>query len=128
MTTPEAQRILVVDDEPDIRRILQLLLEKHGHAVTAVGNCQEAIACVSRQEARPFRVAIIDIRLPDGSGVEVVKTVKQLSPQTICLVITAFPSGSVETDARAAGADQYFTKPFSIEQLMSFIQQGTMSP
>lgn len=125
MIAPIAQRILVVDDEPDIRRILQLLLEKHGHTVVTAGNCQEALARVSATDQHPFRVAIIDIRLPDGSGVDVVKTVKQLSPQTICLVITAFPSEDVKQDAQTAGADQYFTKPFSIEQLLAFIQRGT---
>ena len=124
MTPDTSHRILLVDDEPDIRKNLQFLLERHGHRVLTAANCREAIEHVDREDDHPFRVAIVDIRLPDGSGIDVVKVVKQRSPKTICLVITAYPTDENEHDARAAGAQQLFVKPFSVEQLMQFIEKG----
>ena len=119
-----AVRILLVDDEPDIRRTLQAMLEHKGYQVETAANCRQAIELVSRSTQMPYRAAIIDIRLPDGLGTDVLKTVKRLTPQTTCFMVTAYPDEDTQRLSRDAGAQDYVAKPFSVEQLLASMQRS----
>src|SRR5208337_4566253 len=105
---------LIVDDEPNIRRVLtRVLLE---------GNCKiyEAASVASAKDLivqHPFEISIVDIRLPDGLGTEILKMIKELNPDTVVLIITAFASTETAVAAMKLGAYDYITKPFNLDEI-----------
>ena len=124
-TPPRPPRILLVDDDAVIRRRLRELLEQKEYVVDAVTNCREAIDCITRAAAeQPYRVAIIDVRLPDGHGIDVLKVAKRLTPETTCLMITGAPNEQAEASVRAAGADDFVVKPLLVDQLIDYMNRG----
>lgn len=109
-----ACRLLVVDDEPNIRKTLTLTLEAEGHSVTAVSNAQDALAEASR---RSFDVALVDIRLGAASGLDLVPALLASSPWLKVIMITAFASIDTAVEAMKRGAFDYLPKPFTPDQL-----------
>ena len=110
-------RILIVDNNAGIRQSLQLLLEGRGYAVETASTVREGLERVAQSlMASCFRVVIMDATLPDGSGVELLKTIKRLTPDTTCLVIAAQPQ------EHPAGSSD--VKPLPIAQFLEFIQRG----
>ncbi len=107
-------RALIVDDEKNIRKVLHVLLAEDDFAVHEASTINNANGLISRHY---FDIAIIDLRLPDGSGIDVLKAVKEQSPDTVVLVITAFASTETAVEAMKSGAYDYVTKPFNLEEL-----------
>lgn len=107
-------QVLVVDDEKNIRKTLKIVLEEFDCSVKEAGSVEEAESFINTSY---FDFAIIDIRLPDGSGVEILKKIKNLSPDTVVLIITAFASTETAIEAMKAGAYDYITKPFNIDEI-----------
>jgi DNA-binding NtrC family response regulator len=110
-----AFRILVVDDEPNIRSGLKLALEDHTFSVSTAGDAAEAWAMFQRQ---PYQLVITDLKMPGPvSGLDLVRDIKHGWPETLILVITAF--GTVETAVAAMqlGALDYITKPVDLDLL-----------
>jgi len=108
-------RVLVVDDEPAIRRYLRISLTVHGHTVFEAATGQDAVAAVSAQ--RPDLV-ILDLGLPDLNGIEVTRLLREWSQIPIIIVSV----NEQETDKIAAldaGADDYMTKPFGLGELLA---------
>jgi DNA-binding NtrC family response regulator len=113
-------RILVVDDEEGIRKSLKAVLEEEGFLVDTAENGQEAIA---KSKAASYNLALVDIRLPDMDGVELLTSMSQTSPKMIRIIVTGYPSLDNAINAVNRGADGYVVKPFTMEQLLSTIQE-----
>jgi two-component system response regulator PilR (NtrC family) len=110
----ESSRILVVDDERSMREMLHILLRREGYEVAVAENGTAAIALLQK---RPFDMLISDIRMPDISGVEVLRTAKALNPNIIGIMVTAYGSKeSIQEVLRLQAAD-YLDKPFNVEEL-----------
>ncbi len=110
-------RILVVDDEPQIRRVLTRTLEANGFAVRAVATGEEAIASL---RWRPD-VILLDLMLPDLDGLEVARRIREQATVPI-LVLSARGEESQKVLALDRGADDYVTKPFGTEELLARIR------
>jgi two-component system KDP operon response regulator KdpE len=111
-------RILVIDDESHIRRSLYINLERRGYAVEAAETGEEALASFSNR--RPD-VMIVDLVLPGINGVEVTKRIRQSSAVPI-IVLSALGEERRKVEALEAGADDYMTKPFGMEELLARIR------
>jgi DNA-binding NtrC family response regulator len=109
-----APRVVVVDDELSMRELLSIMLRKEGYQVTAVASRAEATAALG---AAPADLVITDVRLPDGDGIEILRHVKTVSPETAVIVMTAFGSSETAVAALKLGAQDYLTKPFDVEEL-----------
>jgi two-component system, OmpR family, KDP operon response regulator KdpE len=107
--------VLVVDDEPQIRRALRTSLEAHGHEVVAVGTGEEAI--VAAAERAP-ELVFLDLGLPDVDGVEVIRRVRAFSEVPV-IVLSVRDRQADKVAALDAGADDYLTKPFGMEELLA---------
>jgi two-component system KDP operon response regulator KdpE len=108
-------RVLVVDDEPQIVRGLKIILRGAGYAVEAAETKAEALAALA---AHPPDVLVLDLVLPDGSGVEVCEEVRRWSRLPI-LVLSAVGDEREKVRALDAGADDYVTKPFGPDELLA---------
>ena len=107
-------RALIVDDELNIRKILRVILEENNLEVNEAASVSESVATIKDNY---FDMAIVDLRLPDGSGISVLKTIKENSPDTVVLVITAFASTETAVETMKAGAYDYVTKPFNVDEI-----------
>ncbi len=112
MTGP---RVLVVDDEPQILRALQMKLRSAGYAVETAATAKDALA---QAAMRPPEAVILDLLLPDGSGTDVCRELRRWSSAPI-LVLSAVGEEKEKIDALDAGADDYVTKPFSGDELLA---------
>jgi two-component system, NtrC family, response regulator AlgB len=106
--------VLLVDDEPNIRKVLGISLEAEGHHVTAVGNTQDAL---SEARRRCFDLALVDLRLGTESGMELITALRSLCSWTRIVVITAYASIDTAVEAMRRGAFDYLPKPFTHEQV-----------
>ena len=108
-------RVLVVDDEPQIRRALRTSLEAHGYEVQTVGTGEEAI--VGAAEVAP-ELMLLDLGLPDLDGTEVIRRVRGFTEIPI-IVLSVRDGQHDKVAALDAGADDYVTKPFAMEELLA---------
>jgi two-component system, OmpR family, KDP operon response regulator KdpE len=108
-------KVLVVDDEPQIRRALRTSLEAHGHQVTVVGTGEEGV--VGAADEQPDLV-LLDLGLPDMDGTEVIRRIRGFSDVPV-IVLSVRESQSDKVAALDAGADDYVTKPFGMEELLA---------
>jgi two-component system KDP operon response regulator KdpE len=108
-------RVLVVDDEPQIRRALRTSLEAHGYEAESVGTGGEAVVGVAD---RPPDLVLLDLGLPDLDGNEVIARIRAFSPVPI-IVLSVRESQRDKVAALDAGADDYVTKPFGMEELLA---------
>jgi len=106
-------RILIVDDEPDIRDCLQSFFTARGFSVAYAFSGEEAIDQLTSQVAD---VILLDINLPGLSGLEVLKRVKDLSPSCRVVMLSAFDEPYLRSQAAAYGAYGYITKPFNFSE------------
>ena len=124
MSTPaqpapaKPQRVLVVDDEPQIVRALKVVLREAGFDAVPAETASEALDLAA---VRPPEAAIIDLVLPDGDGVEVTRTLREWSEMPI-LVLSAVGEEEQKVRALEAGADDYITKPFGTRELIARVQ------
>ena len=114
----QAARILVIDDEPDLRTLYELTLLREGYRVEAAGDLAQARQQLQEHE---FDAVITDMRLPDGLGLELLRElVVQQRPER-CVVITAHGSAENAVEALKAGAFDYLTKPVDLKQFRSVV-------
>ena len=114
MSSDAATSVLIVDDEPGIRTALRASFLRHGWRVETASGVREA---VRNLEGKEFDLVVTDIRMPDGTGMEVLRSVRELSPGTALILLTAFGSVPDAVTAMRDGALDYLTKPISFEQL-----------
>jgi len=107
-------RALVVDDEANIRKVLKMLLTEDSFEINEAPTLSEATKQI---ENYVFDLALIDLRLPDGSGMDLLRKVKEMNQETVVLVITAFGSAETAIQAMKLGAYDYLTKPFNLDEL-----------
>jgi two-component system, OmpR family, KDP operon response regulator KdpE len=111
----EGPRILVVDDERQILRALKVILREAGYDVIEATTIEEAL---DRASVRPPDAAIVDLMLPDGSGVELCRRLREWTTMPI-LVLSAVGEEEAKVEALEAGADDYVTKPFGTRELVA---------
>ena len=114
-------KILVIDDEPGIRFFLEELLTSDGHQVVAVESATAALRCLTAAE---FDLALVDLRLKDIGGMEVLATLRQLSPDTVVIVLTGHASLETAVEALRQGAHDYLFKPCKTVELRDSIRRG----
>lgn len=121
----ELNRVLVVDDEADIRELIDLTLARMGLAAACVGSVAEARAALA---ADSFHLCLTDMRLPDGDGLEIVRHIGEHHPSLPVAVITAWGSAENAVAALKAGAFDYLAKPVGLEQLRALVRSALRLP
>ncbi|GMR04704.1 MAG: sigma-54 dependent transcriptional regulator [Thermodesulfobacteriota bacterium] len=114
-------RIVVVDDEKDMRTFFDIMLRKEGYDVTSFPSGDRAIEYLRGND---FDLVISDIRMPGMDGVELLKEVKDLDADVPVIMITAYASVDTAIDAMKAGAFDYFTKPFNVDEIKLNIKKA----
>lgn len=117
----EIAKILIVDDEADIRENLSDALDEEGYQIKTAKNGQEAIEQVRRFN---FNVAIVDLKIPGISGLEVLRYIKKSELETMTVMMTGHASLETAVEALREGAYDYLTKPFPMEKLLSVLKRG----
>jgi DNA-binding response OmpR family regulator len=127
-STPTGRRILVADDEPHIRRILATFLEASGYSVEQADN--GAVALNLLRGPAPFDMALLDIMMPEHTGLEVLEIVRQLPHREAMpvLILTAKGQDADRETAFRLGANDFLTKPFSPKKLLARIHELLGSP
>lgn len=113
-------RILIVDDDENIREVLTTILEDEGYIVQSVGTATDAIA---ETEKKFYNLALIDIRLPDMEGVELLTTMKDTTPKIRKIIITGYPTLQNSVESVNKGADAYIIKPFNVKKVLKTIEE-----
>jgi DNA-binding NtrC family response regulator len=116
----EKKRILVIDDDADLRESITILLNRAGFVVDAVENGEEAI---EKSKLNSYNVALIDIVLPDINGIDLLKKLKEINHSIRNIIITGFASLGNAVKALNLGADSYLIKPIASETLLDSIQK-----
>lgn len=115
------EKILIVDDERSMREVLSIMLKRAGYAITAAASGEEAIEHIKTEI---FDLVITDLKMPKVSGLEVLKAVKEVSPETVVLLITAFASAESAVEAMKLGAYDYLSKPFQMDEVQLIIRNA----
>jgi two-component system sensor histidine kinase/response regulator len=115
------ETILVVDDEPGIRQGCRRALEPHGFEVIAAANITEALLKIKDQ---PFALALIDVMMPDGRGVDLLGPLLAKDADTVCVIITGFATVELAVEAIKRGAYDFIAKPFTADVLVMTVNQG----
>jgi two-component system nitrogen regulation response regulator GlnG len=114
-------RVLVADDEPSLRWLLDRLLRQAGHAVTVVEDGSAALAAAA---AEPFDLAFLDIRMPGLDGLEVLSRLRLQNPETAVIVMTAHGSVRAAVEAMQRGAYDYLAKPFDNDEVLLLVERA----
>ncbi len=115
------ERILVVDDEEQMRDLLAKVLDRKGYQVAV---CSDGLEALAYLEKEPADLVITDVRMPGLSGMEALRAVKELNPDIVVLIMTAFGSIDQAVQAVKEGAYDYINKPFKIEEMLLTIEKA----
>ncbi len=113
--------VLVIDDEAVMREILDSLLTKEGYRVKLAATGEDGLELAHRE---PVDVAIVDVMLPDMSGIEVLEALKKAEPEMVVMMITAFASVETAITAMKRGAFDYIAKPFKNDEVLMVVANG----
>ena len=116
----ERVRILVVDDDESIRRVLATILEEEGYAVDTEKNGKEAI---KKSKTKFYNIALIDIRLPDMEGTKLLTKMRNTTPKMRKIIITGYPSVQNAIEALNRDADAYIMKPLDMDKVLATIRE-----
>ncbi|MFH2045394.1 MAG: sigma-54 dependent transcriptional regulator [Pseudomonadota bacterium] len=115
------EKILIVDDDINILKVLQMRLETEGYMATTIADVQKAIA-ITREE--DFDLALVDLKLARKNGIELMETLHDIRPEMPVIILTAYGTIESTVDAMQKGAYSYLTKPFDHRQLLLQIKNG----
>jgi len=117
----EKKSVLIVDDDEATCRSLELIFGKNGYETETAGTGREAL---EKAQGRFFNVALLDIKLPDVEGIELLVPLKEIDPDMVVIMFTGY--ASVETAVRALnqGASAYITKPVKVEQVLARVREA----
>lgn len=121
MTAMAKGRILVVDDDPSLRRVLQAQLEEEGYEVAAAASAQETESIL---QLRSLDLVITDLKMPGMSGLELLRHIRSQYPQTIVIMLTAFGTVDTAVEAMKAGAYDYLTKPVHSDEMLVVVRRA----
>ena len=124
MAGKEMHSILVVDDDRSMREFLEILLSKENYQVSLAVNGEEACKILDKQN---FDLVITDIRMKDINGIDVLKKAKQISPETMVVMISAFATAETAVEAMKEGAYDYIPKPFKVGEFKKIIRDTIKS-
>jgi len=113
-------RVLVVDDESSMREMLRIVLRREGYEVLLAENGRQAVALLKRESVD---LLLSDIRMPDLSGVEVLRAAREANHDLVACMMTAYASTETAVEAMRLGAVDYFTKPFNMDELRFKVRQ-----
>lgn len=116
----ERARILIVDDDESIRTVLATILEEEKYEVDTAQNGEDAI---EKTKTQFFNLALIDIRLPDMEGTELLTRMKETIPKMRKIIVTGYPSLQNAIEAVNKGADAYVMKPFDMAKVLKTIKE-----
>ena len=118
MTNASHFSLLVVDDEPDLRTLYELTLLREGYDIETAGTVQDALLHL---KDRTYSAVISDMRLPDGTGLEILRWLEESGRREKTIVITAYGSAENAVEALKAGAYDYLTKPVDLKQFRAVV-------
>ncbi len=113
-------RILIVDDDENIRKVLQTILEDEGYFTEAVDTAKKGI---QKSEQTFYNLALIDVRLPDMEGIELLPKLRETTPRMRKIIVTGYPTLQNAVGAVNKGADAYVMKPFEVEKILLTIKE-----
>src|SRR4051812_29862295 len=120
---PTATKVLVVDDEPGLRQVLEITFRRQGYEVVTAPGARTAIEAI-RQHPQPFPLVLTDLVMPDGSGIDVLAAAKERSEATEVIVMTAHSTVEAALEAMRRGAYDFVTKPFSPAEMSAIAEKA----
>jgi two-component system response regulator PilR (NtrC family) len=118
MSSPSHFSLLVIDDEPDLRTLYELTLLREGYDVETAGTVEDALLHL---KDRTYSAVITDMRLPDGTGLDLLRRLEETGRREKAIVITAYGSAENAVEALKAGAYDYLTKPVDLKQFRAVV-------
>src|SRR5436190_5046602 len=115
------RRVLVVDDEENLRHMLQILLRREGYDAVGASSVEAALIEIERQ---PFDIIITDLRMPGHSGLELVDDIRRRRLDTTVVVMTAYGSKEIAIEAMKRGAYDYLSKPFEADEVVLLLRKA----
>jgi two-component system response regulator RegA len=125
LTETEAPLMLLVDDDERLRDSLARALTKRGYDVRCAGNYEEALAIA---QATSPELAVVDLRMPGPSGLELLRALKELDPETRIVVLTGYGSIATTIDAMRLGAVYYLQKPADADEILAAFARADAPP
>lgn len=116
----ERARILVIDDDEDVRKVLATALRRRGFVVDTAKDGREAI---EKSGSTFYNLALVDIRLPDMEGTRLLSETKRTTPKMVHIILTGYPTLQNAVEAVNKGADGYLVKPVNMEQLLTSVEE-----
>jgi len=116
----KTSNILIVDNNKHVLRILTKILQKAGYCVSATDTGNGMLKLL---ESQPYEVVIIDIKLEDVNGLDLLMTIQKMYPKMKKIILTSYPSSEEKIKVLERGADHYLSKPIKIEQLIEIVKQ-----
>jgi DNA-binding NtrC family response regulator len=113
-------RILIIDDDENIGTVFQTILEDEGYITEVVDTAQKGI---QKSETAFFNLALIDMRLPDMEGTELLTKLRETVPKMRKIIVTGYPTLQNAMNAVNKGADGYIMKPFDVEKMLQIIKE-----
>lgn len=124
MTETLKTRVLIVDDEEVIRILLEQTVSGAGYHVTTASDGDEAISKIRMDR---FDVALLDIQMPNSTGIDVLKYLQENSPRTRVIMLTGHPDLRYAMEAKEFGAMDFIRKPYSVEDVLQTIERVLMN-
>jgi DNA-binding NtrC family response regulator len=116
----ERARILVVDDDETIRKVMSTILKEKGYIVDTAETGKEAI---EKSNTNFYNLALIDMRLPDMEGTKLLTTLRETTPKMVKIIVTGYPSLQNAMEAVNKNADAYILKPVTMEKVLATIKE-----
>ncbi|MEP0842242.1 MAG: response regulator [Phycisphaerae bacterium] len=113
-------KVLVVDDDPSVCKTVAMILQEHDYQVQSYAQPRQALSAVRKS---PYDIALIDIKMPDLNGMDLVQKIKAEDERVAIVVMTAYPDVQTAAETMRLGCRDYITKPFREEQLLSAIER-----
>lgn len=110
------QRILVVEDEPGLRKVLATLLRRGGYTVDLAESGTRGCELLGQEI---YDLVVTDLRLPGADGLQVLRTSREISPDTPVIIVTAYSTDEAAAEARSLGAFNYILKPFDADKILA---------
>jgi DNA-binding NtrC family response regulator len=112
-------RILIIDDDENIRRVLETILTDEGYAVESADTAMKGI---EKSQNAFFNIALVDVRLPDMEGIDLLPKLRNTKPKMRKIIVTGYPTLQNAMNAVNNGANAYVMKPFDVEKILNTIK------